>query len=131
MSVPVRLDKNLVHDAEMEVASQKRSAPKQIEYWAEIGRSVARFASSSDLLALKQGFAQVNIVPIASVIVDPTEVFGALETDGEQGALSRAVTQAKVWYEASVSHPGLLDRVQADGTRETGSFCDGEFIPGP
>ncbi len=112
-------------------ASHKRSSPKQIEYWAEIGKAVARSASTSDLLALMQGFAQVSVTPCPSVAVPPKKVFDALEHDRTQGTLKNVVTKAKVWYEASQHQPGLLDRVHTNGTRETGHFHNGEFIPGP
>ena len=61
MSVPVRLDDQLVRDAEAEGAIHKRTPPKQIEYWAEIGKVVARNISSSDPLNLLQGFADLRI----------------------------------------------------------------------
>ena len=128
MSIPVRLDEKLFHDAEIEGISHKRSPPKQIEYWAEIGKAVAGFISSNELLALMQGFAQVHITPRSSKAVNPDNVFEKLEQDRQQGTLSQSVTQAKVWYEASLKHPGLLDKVSADGTRETGHFHHGEFI---
>ncbi len=131
MSIPVRLDDHLVHDAEAEGACHKRSPPKQIEYWAEIGKAVARSSSSTDLLALMQGFAQVNVIPCPSVAVPPNDVFDALERDRAQGTLKNKVTKAKVWYEASQGRPGRLDRVHTDGTRETGHFRNGEFTFDP
>lgn len=38
MSISVRLDDNFVNDAKAYAYANKRSVPKQIEYWAEIGR---------------------------------------------------------------------------------------------
>lgn len=129
MSVAVRLDNQLVQDAEGEGLLHKRTPPKQIEYWAEIGKNVARHASSGELLALLQGYAQVSISAVPSAAVQPGDVFRTLEQDRQQGALSRSVTQAGSWYEASRDQPGQLDRVQADGARESGYFRDGRFIP--
>ena len=129
MSIPVRLDDKLVHEAELEGISHKRTPPKQIEYWAEIGKAVACNLSSGDLLKLMQGFADVRVESRPSVNADPAEVFASLEHDRQDGTLAQVVTQAKVWYEASKSKPGMLDRVQADGSRETGRFFNGEFIP--
>lgn len=131
MSTPVRLDDHLVHEAETEGAAHKRSPPKQIEYWAEIGKVVAQTTSTSDLLALMQGFAEVSVTTLPSATASPAKVFAALERDRAQATLEKEVTGAKVWYEASLTQPGLLDRVQADGQRETGHFRDGEFIPIP
>ena len=130
MSIPIRLDDNLVREAELEGISHKRTPPKQIEYWAEIGRAVAYNLSSGDLLKLMQGFADVRVESRPSVNADPAEVFAALERDRQDGSLAQGVTQSKVWYEASKQKPGMLDRVQADGSRETGHFRNGEFVPG-
>jgi hypothetical protein len=130
MSTPIRLDDNLVREAELEGISHKRTPPKQIEYWAEIGKAVAHNLSSSDLFNLMQGFADIRIEARPSVNADPAEVFTALERDRQDGTLAQVVTQAKVWYEASKNNPGMLDRVQADGSRETGRFRNGEFVPG-
>jgi hypothetical protein len=129
MSIPVRLDDNLVREAELEGVSQKRSPPKQIEYWAAIGKAVACNLSSGDLLKLMQGFADLRVESRPSINADPAEVFAALEHDRQDGTLAQVVTQAKVWYEASKSKPGMLDRISADGSRETGHFRNGEFVP--
>jgi hypothetical protein len=93
MSTPIRLDDQLVRDAETEAASHKRTPPKQIEYWAEIGKTVSRFASSNDLLALIQGVAEVTITPPPSKPIEPSDVFNKLDQDRKQGTLSHKVTQ--------------------------------------
>lgn len=129
MSTAIRLDDQLVRAAEVEAANHKRTPPKQIEYWADIGKAVSRFASSSDLLALMQGIAQVSILPPQSASVASDSVFEQLEKNRQQGTLGQKVTRAKYRFEASQSHPGLLDRVESDGSRQTGHFLDGEFVP--
>ena len=79
MTIALCLNDDLVHEAETEALLNKRTAPKQIEYWAQIGKSVARNASASDLLALMQGFARVQINHIPSEPVSSDEVFAAVE----------------------------------------------------
>jgi hypothetical protein len=128
MSISIRLDDELVHDAEIEGASHKRTPPKQIEYWAEIGKSMAHLVSNSDLLALMQGYAQVKVVPPNSTSLDPDVVFSRLELQRENGTLPDKVTQAKIWYESSQNCPGLIDQVSFDGKRQSGHFKNGEFI---
>jgi hypothetical protein len=130
MSIPIRLDNYLVHEAEIEGVVQKRTAPKQIEYWAEVGKAVAQFIPSNDLLALVQGFVEVEVKvnKLPSVTVSSSKVFDILEHDRENKSLNNKVTRASIWYEASVSQQGLLDRVQADGTREKGHFQNGKFL---
>ena len=128
MTIALCLNDDLVHEAETEALLNKRTAPKQIEYWAQIGKSVARNASASDLLALMQGFARVQINHIPSEPVSSDEVFAAVEQARQNGALRRAVSRSQVSYEASQTHPGLLDRVLPNGHRESGHFRNGEFI---
>ncbi len=129
MSTPMRLNDHLVHEAEIEAVVQKRSTPKQIEYWAEIGQVVARMVSGSELLSIVQGVSQINVVQNPSSSVSTSDVLKALESDRHDGTLSHSVTQTQVWYESSQEHPGILDRVTASGQRESGQFHEGEFIP--
>ncbi len=129
MSIALRLSDKLVHEAETEALIHKRTAPKQIEYWAQIGKTVARSASSKDLLALMQGFARVQVDFLQSAPVNPDEVFAAVEEARADGSLHTAVSRAQVRYEASQTHPGLLDQVLPNGHREPGNFRDGKFVP--
>ncbi len=131
MSIALRLSDKLVHEAETEALIHMRTAPKQIEYWAQIGKSVARCASDKELLALMQGFARVQVNLLQSAPVNPSEVFDAVEDARADGSLHAAVSRAQVLYEASQTHPGLLDRVLPNGQRESGHFRNGEFIPAP
>ncbi|MFT5218995.1 MAG: hypothetical protein ACI9LO_001464 [Planctomycetota bacterium] len=128
MSTSIRLDDELVQAAEIEATNHKRSPPKQIEYWADIGRAVSRFASSSDLLALTQGIAQVTISAPKSVVVPAADVFEQLENNRNDGKLSQKIPAALYRFEASQTRPGLLDRVAADGSRQSGHFRNGEFM---
>lgn len=127
MASPMRLDNGLVQEAETVAERNKRSVPKQIEYWAELGRAVERALNPTDVLAVSQGLAEIQLVVPKSVRVEPDDVFGALEHDRAQSQLAPQVTHAATYYEASITRPGLLDRVQSSGRRETGRFVDGEF----
>lgn len=129
MSTPLRLDDALVRQAELEARLSKRTTPKQIELWAEIGRVVVDELDQRDLVALTQGFVRLRVETTPSGPVDAEAVFAAVQSDRASGALADRVTRATVYYEASRTRPGLLDRVLPDGTRETGSFRDGEFLP--
>jgi len=129
MSIALRLDDALVQEAETEALLQRRSIPKQIEYWAQIGRVVTRTLSNNELLALTQGLAEVRLSPLPSPPVDAEAVFAAVEQARASGGLSSEVSRAELRYEASLAHPGLLDRVSADGQRQSGRFRDGAFIP--
>ena len=130
MARPLRLDDALVSLAEIEGKLQKRTVPKQIEYWAELGRCLERNVDRAGLVAIVQDLANVDVKPKRSWPIDPDEVFQAVDNDRASGHLADAVTLAKVAYEASVSHPGMLDQIRENGQRVTGSFLNGEFVPG-
>ena len=128
MASPLRLSAALVEAAEKEGALQKRSAPKQIEFWAELGKAVEGVIDSADVVAVIQGLRKIRVVPVASMAVDPRDVFDSIETTRESGSLAEKVTSAAVYYETSLSRPGLLDRVSSrTGERQTGQFHKGVF----
>ena len=128
MASPLRLSAALVEAAEKEGAVQKRSAPKQIEFWAELGKAVDGVIDAADVVAVIQGLRKIKVEPVTSMAVDSRDVFDSLETIRESGGLSEKVTSAAVYYEASLSRPGLLDRVSSrTGERQTGQFHKGVF----
>jgi hypothetical protein len=128
MASPLRLSAALVEAAEKEGALQKRSAPKQIEFWAELGKAVDGVIDSADVVAVIQGLRKIKVEPVKSMAVDSRDVFDSLETIRESGGLAEKVTSAAVYYEASLSRPGLLDRVSSrTGERQTGQFHKGIF----
>ncbi len=128
MPSPMRLDSSLVEAAEREGAMQKRSIPKQIEFWAELGKAVEHVIGIEDIIAITQGLKTIEVEPVVSISVDPDDIFDTLETSREKGTLSEKVTSSAIFFEASLSQPGLLDRVDsATGKRESGYFVEGEF----
>ncbi len=128
MASPLRLSTALVEAAEKEGAVQKRSAPKQIEFWAELGKAVDGVIDSADVVAVIQGLRKIKVEPVKSMAVDSRDVFDSLETIRESGGLAEKVTSAAVYYEASLSRPGLLDQVNSrTGERQTGQFHKGVF----
>ena len=130
MAGPYRLDDEIAAYAEATAKSQKRSVSKQIAYWAELGRRVEQKLDHAGLMALMEDRAAIEIRALPPEPIDAEDVFAQLDSDRNSGALSRAVTSARVVYEASPAYPGFLDRIEADGRRVTGYFDSGEFIPG-
>ncbi|MHB8836013.1 MAG: TA system antitoxin ParD family protein [Candidatus Methylomirabilia bacterium] len=128
MASPMRLGSALIAAAEREAAIQKRSVPKQIEFWAELGMAVERTIGFDDVVAVTQGLKRIELESLVSPAVDAAEVFGDLESRRTGGSLPGSVTSAAITYEASRSRPGFLDRVNsASGKRETGRFRNGAF----
>jgi len=130
MANPLRLNHDLVTAAERAGMVQKRSVPKQIEFWATLGKAVENVLDYSDIFAILQGLKKIHIEPVNPASVAPDDVFASLEKRRADGELSPKVTKAVLYYEASRSRPGLLDQVNsATGERKTGQFSNGEFIP--
>jgi hypothetical protein len=129
MSSPIRLNPSLIASAEREGVIQKRTPPKQIEFWAELGKAVEMVLNYSDVIAILEGIKKITVEPVASAVINPDDVFNSLEEGCKNGDLSERVTSAAVYYEASLKRPGLLDRIDAaSGRRLTGRFINGEFV---
>ena len=129
MANPMRLDSTLVEAAKREAALQKRSIPKQIEFWAELGKAVERVIGMEEVVAITQGLKKLKLENVDSSSAKPDDVFDSLEQIRASGSLSGNVSAAVVYYEASTQRPGLLDKVNtASGERQTGHFRNGKFM---
>lgn len=124
---PVRLQQELMQSATLAGARQHRSAAEQIEYWAALGQQVAGVLDPDKLLDVLTGLAALKVVPVTSVAVDSEQAFAALEHQRPSGQLSRYVSSASLRYQASRDYPGLLEEINANGTRRLGHFRGGRF----
>lgn len=129
ISSPLRLDHKLVEAATAMGTLFKRSTPRQIEYWAELGRAVERELDAETVIALREGLAQLKVEPIKSAPVAASDVFAGLDASRASGNLKQAVSNARLRYQASTSAPGLLEQIQPDGKLVIGRFLNGQFIP--
>lgn len=127
MTTAVRLDDTLVRHAAAEGAVHRRSTPKQIEYWAEIGRAVAGEVSAEDLIAILQGIRQVKVEPVVAESVSSDDLWAEVDRARESGDLGRSIARGRTVYQASGDKPGFLEAVYPDGTREVGQFRNGHF----
>ena len=130
-TVSVRIDKNLALQAEREARIQNRSNAKQIEYWAKIGKAISSKLSIADVFAVSQGIKTIKLEltpSVQSIPVNSDDIFNGLENDRAEGLLAKNVTSARIYYEASVEHPGYLDQVNSvTKKRQTGTYENGEF----
>lgn len=126
---PLRLDAGLVEQAKLSGKHLHRSTAEQIEYWADIGRSVSQFITPETLLQLYAGLVKVKVEPVAGPTVDPDSLFDALEDDRVSGSLQDNITSSSVKYQASSQYPGMLEQIAADGSITVGQFTNGEFQP--
>lgn len=129
MSTPLRVNENLFRDAEAEGSLMNRSAAKQVEFWAELGKRVSHSMTPADILALMQGIAEIQIQFSGPTRVAPEQVFAELEQTRASGKLGQKITQNRPYYEASLSKTGFVDKVMPNGERQTGHFENGTFIP--
>jgi hypothetical protein len=128
---PLRLQEELIRAASIDGPRLHRSIAEQVEYWAELGRKVSKVIDPDDLLAVSAGIATINIVKVAVPDVDPEDVFASLDEDHRTGRLAKSIAQrSPVRYQASRSHPGMLERIDEQGSVSVGQFRDGEFHPG-
>ena len=128
MTIPLRLDNDLVSAATQVAAIQKRTTRKQIEFWAELGKAIEPLLDITDVYAIIQGLKKITVEPVTSAPVDSNDVFNSLEISRKSETFINKVSPTPFYYEASLSRPGLLDRVDtATGTRQTGRFNNGEF----
>jgi len=123
----IRLDPDLLHEAEMEALLHKRTTPKQIEYWAEIGKKISEMISPDDLMAVAQGMAQLEVKQKTSYPLEVNAVFAKVEEVRASGYLAEKATTAKVSYEINPNTPGVLTRINADGSCDQGHFKNGVF----
>jgi len=128
---PVRLEKELMEAASRSGERLHRSAAEQVEYWADIGRTVDASVSPDSLLEVATGLARLKVERVVAVPVDPVDVFADLERDRNSGRLAESIPGAGVRFQAAKDTPGALERIDADGTTTVGTFENGEFIVMP
>lgn len=127
MTTAVRLDDALVLHAAAEGGIHRRSTPKQIEFWAEIGRAVAGEVSAEDLIAIVQGIRQLKVEPVVAEAVSSDDLWTEVDQARDSGRLSQSIARGRTVYQASAKKPGFLEAIYPDGAREIGQFRDGRF----
>ena len=124
----IRIDENLVIQAQRQAKVQHRSLNGQVEYWATLGKAIASKISTADAFAVTQGLKEVRLEPAKNISIEPETVLNELEKDRAKGFSGKPVTSASFYFEVSVSQPGFLDKVDTvTGERQTGRFQNGTF----
>jgi len=127
-SNPLRLDGELVRAAGAVARRNKRTVPRQIEYWAELGRAIEALVDPATLIALQEGLARLVVETASSEPVRPADVFADLEHTRADSSLSARVSPSRVRYQASEETPGYLEQIRPDGTKTVGQFRSGRFV---
>ena len=119
MSQPVKLSDALVLDARLAGEAQERSIAGQVEFWARLGRSVELLLEGRQVLALQRS---VKVQPLS-------EALAAVETPAGQKRLEEVLAHRPYpHFEQAPGRPGLLVRIEGDGTRTIGRFINREFV---
>lgn len=129
-STPIRVQDELLRAAAVQGGIAHRSAAQQLEYWAEIGRTLSALLPPDTLVKVRTGLARVQIEPMTGTPLDVDEVFADVAAKRKSGELAATVHPKGVRYQASTAHPGLLEQIQPSGERVTGQFVDGKFVAG-
>jgi len=120
MSQPVKLSDQLVLDARITSEIAQRSIAGQIEFWAQLGRAIEPLLEGAQAMALRQaGEARPLSACLASV--DSSE--------GRRRVAEYLESRPFPHYEPAPEAPGLLVRIDADGTRVLGRFVHRRFEP--
>jgi hypothetical protein len=126
VGLPVRLSDELVLCARDEARAADRSMTAQIEHWAKLGRAVESVLRHGDVRAIK---ARVSRPPARS---GRRAVRAALAQaiDGDSSAARAKIgATGQPLYGTDPRWPGLVVRIDADGTRTPGRFDQRRFVP--
>jgi hypothetical protein len=122
MSQPVKISDELILDARLTAEIAERSIAGQIEFWAQLGRAIEPLLEGSRALALRRAGAAVPL----------SERLASIDSAaGRQLVVEYLETRPFPHYEPIPGSPGLLVRIDVDGTRTVGRFVGREFRAAP
>ncbi len=118
MSQPVKLSDDLVLEARLTSELAERSIAGQIEFWAQLGRVVETLLQGGQLLALRRAGAARPLSACLESVDSP---------EGRRRVAEYLQEQAFPHYESAPETPGMLVRIEEDGTRTVGRFVNRKF----
>jgi hypothetical protein len=119
MSQPVKLSDALVLAARLAGEVQERSIAGQVEFWAKLGRSVESLLDGRAVMALRRS-AEVQPLEEALAIVDSPA--------GRKRVEAVIATRPFPHFKQSPDRPGMLIRIDEDGTQTMGRFVNRVFV---
>ena len=118
MSQAVKLSSELVLEARLTAKLAERSIAGQIEFWAQLGKSLEPLLRGDRVMALRRaGEARPLSEAIASVD----------SATGRERSSSYLKTRPFPHFEACDDDPSLVVRIDEDGTRTRGRFVNRLF----
>jgi hypothetical protein len=120
MGQPVKLSDNLMLDARLVAEESERSIAGQIEYWARLGRAIEFAVRPATALKLKRR----QPVPLLS------ERLRDIDTPAGRARVEALLASGpSPHFEPAPGRPGLLVKIDEDGTRIVGRFIKRAFTP--
>jgi hypothetical protein len=119
MGQPVKLSDELVCDARMTAELSQRSIAGQIEFWAQIGRALEPLLRGDRVFALQRAAAERPL----------SEAIATVDSDaGRQRVKDYLQSRAYPHFESIADQPGLLRRIEQDGTETIGRFASVKVV---
>ena len=119
MGQPIKISEELALAAREEATVCERSIASQVEHWARIGRAVEQVLGHGQLVALKR---HAGLPEFQQAMREATT-----ET-GQRKALRHLQQQGGPRFGVDPERPGLVVRVDADGSRTYGRFVNRRFV---
>ena len=120
MGQPVKLSDELICDARATAELSQRSIAGQIEFWAAIGKSLEPLLRGDRAMALRQAGAVRPLSEAIAAVDSPA---------GRQRVSDYLKSRPFPHYEPVTDRPGLLRRIDEDGTETIGRFVNRVFEP--
>ena len=120
MSQPVKLSDSLVLDARLAGETVARSIAGQVEFWARLGRSVELLLEGRQVFALCRGATARPLSACLESVDSP---------EGRQRVADLIESRPYPHYQPHPDRPGLLERIDTDGSRTVGRFVKRQFRP--
>ena len=120
MGQPVKLSDALILDARLVAEQSERSIASQIEYWARLGRAIEAAVRPPIALKLKRR----QPVPLVS------ERLNDIDTPAGRARSAAGLAAAPYpRFSSAPGRPGLVVKIDKDGTRTIGRFIKRTFTP--
>jgi len=119
MSQPVKLSDALVLDARLAGEAQERSIAGQVEFWAKLGQSVDLLLKGQQVLALRRIGESESLAERLASVDTPA---------GRERVEAYLHTRPYPHYKEQ-GQPGLLIRIDEDGSQTVGRFVNRVFVP--
>jgi hypothetical protein len=118
MSESITISDELIAEARLTAELAERSVAGQIELWADLGRAIESLLGGTRAMALRR----------AGAVVSLSECLASVDSDaGRRRVAEYLESRPFPHYRPAPDSPGLVIRIDADGTRTPGRFVWREF----